>query len=66
MLTEDFPPYSYYLQGGHKDFMSDFTYSAEELRELAAEALANDDLEGAIALADNANETEAAQQNEQD
>lgn len=41
--------------------MSDFTYSADDLRELAEEALENGDFDGAIALADNASETEAAE-----
>ena len=45
--------------------MADLTHSAEELRELANEALANGDFEGAQALADNAKDTEAVQQNEQ-
>lgn len=41
--------------------MTDFTYSSDDLRELAEEALENGDFDGALALADNANETEAAE-----
>ena len=41
--------------------MTDFTYSSDDLRELAEEALEDGDFDGALALADNANETEAAE-----
>ncbi len=42
-----------------KDIMADLTFSADGLRELAAEALEDGDFEGARALADNASDTEA-------
>ncbi|HEY9598320.1 MAG TPA: hypothetical protein V6D33_11680 [Cyanophyceae cyanobacterium] len=45
--------------------MADFTFSAEDLRQKAAEALVDGDFEGAIALADNAKDTEEATDNEQ-
>lgn len=45
--------------------MTNFTYSADDLRQLAAKALADHDIDGAVALIDNANDTEEVKKNEQ-
>ncbi len=45
--------------------MTNFTYSADDLRQLATAALANHDIDGAVALIDNANDTEEAKKDEQ-
>lgn len=42
--------------------MADLTYSASELKNLALEAFEKGDFKTATALAENANETESAQQ----
>lgn len=45
--------------------MTNLTFSADDLRQLATAALANHDIDGAVALIDNANDTEKAIKNEQ-
>ncbi|HEY9610628.1 hypothetical protein [Allocoleopsis sp.] len=45
--------------------MPDFTYSADDLRQLADEEVGKGNFDAAQELADNANETESAQSNEQ-
>lgn len=45
--------------------MTNLTFSADDLRQLATAALANHDIDGAIALIDNANDTEKAKKDEQ-
>lgn len=45
--------------------MSDLTYSADELRDFAQEAIDNGDFDTARDLADNAQDTEEAQGNDQ-
>lgn len=42
--------------------MPDLTYSVDDLRGLAEEALERGDIDGAIALAENASDTEEAQE----
>lgn len=45
---------------------ADLTFSADDLRELAIEALESGDIETAQALAQNAEDTEEVESNEQD